>query len=271
MFHIILIIILLLVIIGLSLYIYTYCPIGSKGPAVEQHPPIIQQHPPIIQQPVIQQPPIIQQPIIQQPPIIQKPYIQPESVHTEMEMQEQIHIPKQEQTTPSPISEIKQKPIQESQPESIHTETVQEMDILQPEAIWVNEHNRVRSTVNQKPIKWNDGIAKGAQGHANKCQFQHSQPTDRTMGKVVLGENLGYASPYDSHDEKDMVKMWEDEKKNYKFPQFPDSSKDGVTGHYTQIINKNVTEIGCGCSKCDKAKLCVCRYNPIQLGNKPPY
>jgi hypothetical protein len=65
--------------------------------------------------------------------------------------------------------------------------------------------------------------------------------------------------------------LWEDEKQYYRHPQYPSQGIGGETGHYTQIINKNVTEIGCACANCNGSKLCVCRYDPIQLGNQYPY
>lgn len=65
--------------------------------------------------------------------------------------------------------------------------------------------------------------------------------------------------------------MWESEKEYYNYPQYPSESKKGETCHYTQMVNKNVTEIGCGCAKCNESKICVCRYNPMQMGNEYPY
>jgi uncharacterized protein YkwD len=147
--------------------------------------------------------------------------------------------------------------------------------------IWVNEHNKIRKQVpgvdTLLPVAWNDDIAKGAQEYANQCKFEHSTQASRTFGKNILGENLGMGSPSSMYNETKMVNMWDSEKKLYMYPNPPDSN----TGHYTQIINKNVSEIGCGCNDCNNShnssnnnnndKLCVCRYNPIQIGNQSPY
>lgn len=137
--------------------------------------------------------------------------------------------------------------------------------------IWVDEHNRIRADVGLGPIAWNEDIASGAKKHAETCKFEHSSNNERQFGSQILGENLGYGSPYDNFTDKQMIKMWEDEKAHYKHPQKPSESATGVTGHYTQIVNKNVTELGCGCANCGGKKQCVCRYNPIQLGSEPPY
>ncbi len=64
-----------------------------------------------------------------------------------------------------------------------------------------------------------------------------------------------------------IFKLWADEKQYYIYPQGPNDK----TGHYTQIVNKNVTEIGCACSNCNGDKICACQYNPGQYGGEPPY
>ena len=141
--------------------------------------------------------------------------------------------------------------------------------------IWLNEHNRIRSNVGQTNIKWNDSIANGATKYAEQlakngsCSLSHSNIVDRKFGSILLGENLSYGSPSSKYNDKEMVKLWESEKMKYNYPGTPQSIP-GV-GHYTQIINKNVKEIGCGCANCGKGRICVCRYNPIQSGNRPPY
>ena len=138
--------------------------------------------------------------------------------------------------------------------------------------VWVDEHNRIRADVGQSPIAWNQQIADRAKKHVNKCKDEHSSDASRKLGKITLGENLAFGSPYKSFSDDEMVKMWEEEKEFYTHPEKPSSSTKGETGHYTQIINKNVTEIGCACSKCGTDdKLCVCQYNPGQFGDVPPY
>jgi len=129
---------------------------------------------------------------------------------------------------------------------------------------WVTEHNRIRADVGQKPVRWNQNIANGATEYAKKCVFQHAN-------QRTLGENLAMGSPSSRYDDKTMVKMWESEKKDYKHPSYPRITSPGETGHYTQMVNKNVSEIGCGCSECGKSRMCVCRYDKIQIGNQYPY
>jgi uncharacterized protein YkwD len=136
--------------------------------------------------------------------------------------------------------------------------------IMTPNNDWITEHNRIRADVGQKPVRWNQEIANGAIEHAKKCVFQHANQSTR-------GENLAMGSPSSRYDNKTMVRMWESEKKDYKHPQYPRITSPGETGHYTQMVNKNVSEIGCGCAECGKSRMCVCRYDRMQFGNQYPY
>ena len=147
--------------------------------------------------------------------------------------------------------------------------------------VWVNSHNRIRSAVHQSPVAWNNTIANGATQYAerlaqsNNCQLIHSSQNERKLGNIMLGENLAMGSPASAYDEAKMMGLWEDEKQYYRYPDNVNVQKPRgqEVGHYTQIINKNVKEIGCGCATCGGrgGKVCVCRYNPIQIGNQAPY
>jgi len=255
-----------------------------------------QQYVPSQQNPVVQ-PQVIEKqvPVVVQPIIMDSPYSQPAYhpiQHYPSQPQLQIKTPQQKPIDVQPANqEIKpssNKPvIQETKPLTpIGPQTNQEIKPMvtqekvqietQPiiqsnDNIWTMEHNRIRADVGQKPVKWNSTIAQGAQDYANKCKMQHSANDDRKLGSVLLGENLSFGSPFTSYDDKRMMGLWESEKQYYKHPQYPSKGTGGETGHYTQIINKNVTEIGCGCANCNNSKMCVCRYNPIQNGSQYPY
>lgn len=137
---------------------------------------------------------------------------------------------------------------------------------------WVKEHNRIRKSVGLEPVGWNIDLANRASEYSKMCNFSHSLNSDRKYGDVTLGENIAQGAPYEVYDIDKMVNLWERESEFYKYPDTPTIIGANQTGHYTQIINKNVKEIGCGCSRCgENSKLCVCQYNKIQEGNKPPY
>lgn len=117
---------------------------------------------------------------------------------------------------------------------------------------WLNEHNKYRKMHQVSELKWSAKIAKSAQDYANTCPNGHSNTN--------YGENLAYSTALQT--ENDVVKRWYDEVDKYDFsnPKF-----NTQTGHFTQIVWKNTTEIGCGQkSNCGgKWKdIVVCQYNP---------
>lgn len=145
--------------------------------------------------------------------------------------------------------------------------------------IWINEHNRVRRDVGQPPVFWNQDMANASTAYAEQCKGMNHSPQDqRIYNNILLGENLIEATPavytpangkptFIYPTDRDYVVAWENEKQYYHHPQYPNHDN----GHYVQMINKNVKEIGCGCSMCNNKKLCVCRYNPSQIENQYPY
>lgn len=131
---------------------------------------------------------------------------------------------------------------------------------------WVDEHNRVRATVGQPKVAWNSDIAKAASEYAASCKGTEASPlASRKYKDITLGENI-YSLPLSSSTKpNDFVAAWEAEKTKYSHPSKP--TTDNL--HYTQMINKNVTELGCGCANCNDKKICVCRYNPVQTDDAP--
>jgi uncharacterized protein YkwD len=148
----------------------------------------------------------------------------------------------------------------------------------QNSATWLNSINSVRATVGQSPVIWNQTIANEAQQHANLCVFQHSNPLQE-LNNVDLGENL-WAGTANSYAIPEIVNDWASEKASYTYPNTLEQNEQqtsAVVGHYTQLVNKNVTQVGCGCSpSCTTGdmngmQLCSCNFLPIQLSNDVPY
>lgn len=141
-------------------------------------------------------------------------------------------------------------------------------------SVWLSAHNSTRAAVGVCPVKWNNTIAQGAQAWANCCPPTSNPHSDisaafRQYGSNTLGENVTMGEPYTSWTDSGLYQLWANEESSYTagqtFAQNPNA------GHYTQIVNKTVTDIGCGCANCSNWKFCVCRYNPIQQDNQVPY
>jgi pathogenesis-related protein 1 len=136
-------------------------------------------------------------------------------------------------------------------------------------------HNRWRSGVGVPPLRWSDKLAGIAQGWAdhltsNGCSMYHSGNG--------YGENIYQASALmwsDGRNElqkktpQHVTDSWGSE---VKFYNYADNSCSGVCGHYTQLVWKTTTEVGCAMSVCgNNSQIWVCSYYPAGnfVGQKP--
>ncbi len=124
----------------------------------------------------------------------------------------------------------------------------------------VNRHNAIRAEVFKgAKMSWDSSLAKSAQAYANYLastgKFEHDKSNS-------YGENL-YASSSSKASYVDAINSWYSEKKYYHYG-------DGYspkTAHYTQMIWKKSTHLGCGKAIYQKGRfkggtVVVCRYNP---------
>lgn len=133
----------------------------------------------------------------------------------------------------------------------------------------LSAHNGVRAAVSQPSnypgtwvplpaLVWSEEVAASAQGWADNlrtnsnCRLAHEQAGP--LGENVAGGYVGY-SPARAVDD------WAAERKNYAFA--PAYVHSDVWGHYTQVVWRNSTELGCGMAFCDNGtNVIVCRYRP---------
>ncbi len=148
-----------------------------------------------------------------------------------------------------------------------------------------NFHNEVRRKHGVPALKWSPRLAVHAQQWANYlatrngCVMQH-RPLSGEF-KRIYGENIFWASPRRWSDGRveiqpisaeDVVFSWADEEKFYNYAN--NSCQRGeICGHYTQLVWKTSTEVGCGMRICpDKGQMWVCSYNPPgNYINERPY
>jgi hypothetical protein len=120
-------------------------------------------------------------------------------------------------------------------------------------------HNKYRLQLDIPPISWSNALADKAQEWADHLvsegRFEHSG----------AGENLamGTAGEFSLTD---FVDIWGQEQQ-YFIPDvsFPHVSTTGSwvdVGHYTQVVWRNTTEVGCGIARGNGRDILVCQYNP---------
>ncbi len=95
-----------------------------------------------------------------------------------------------------------------------------------------------------------------------------------------VGENLFWASPvmYSNGTSAlqpvtatQVVDSWGAENKDYNY-QSNTCKKGQICGHYTQVVWRDTTQIGCGKAVCsDNSQVWVCQYSPAgnYIGKKP--
>jgi pathogenesis-related protein 1 len=143
----------------------------------------------------------------------------------------------------------------------------------------VTAHNKWRNNVNVPPLIWSSSLADTAQVYADKlkttqvCKMVHSH----TNG---LGENLFWASALtysnrssavQSVSPTEAVDEWGSEKADYNYTANA-CTKGKMCGHYTQVVWKDTTQVGCGKAICtDNSQIWVCNYTPAGnfIGQKP--
>ncbi|MDX1959828.1 MAG: CAP domain-containing protein [Leptospiraceae bacterium] len=138
----------------------------------------------------------------------------------------------------------------------------------------VNIHNQYRtSTSSSIPnLTWSSEIATYAQAWANtlktnkNCGLEHRSGSNDTKnyGENLYGITGGKATP------TNVTKAWYDEVTDYNYSA--NSCASGkVCGHYTQVVWKNSTSLGCGFASCTNGEVWVCNYNPPGnfVGQKP--
>lgn len=123
--------------------------------------------------------------------------------------------------------------------------------------------NRERAVVAVPPLAWDDRLAKGAAVWAKHLsrtgRFEHSpdQPGAELHGENIWGGTPGYYQP------ENMIALWASEKKVFRPGTFPNNSRTRRVedvSHYTQLIWRRTSHVGCAVSAAGSEEILVCRY-----------
>ena len=135
-------------------------------------------------------------------------------------------------------------------------------------------HNQERALVGVQPLTWSNSLADGAQTWANQMEttgeFAHSTCCGAFRD---YGENLAGIYNTTSAGIVEGQARWVAEKNNYHGGPFDPNAPD-VYGHYTQMVWRTTTEVGCGTASQSGLQFAVlvCRYSPPgNIFGQPPY
>ncbi len=131
----------------------------------------------------------------------------------------------------------------------------------------LSHHNKVRADVGVGPLAWSANLAGYAQQWAEQlaisgCRMKHRQPN-------AYGENL-FQGTFGAFTAVDAAKAWETEKKDYAGGVLTDANW-APSGHYTQMVWRQTTQVGCGQAICNSTLIVACNYDPPGnfMGRKP--
>jgi uncharacterized protein YkwD len=123
-------------------------------------------------------------------------------------------------------------------------------------------HNAYRAEVGVPNLTWSSSLANSAKAWADYLVDANIIEHSQTNG---YGENI-WAGTRSAYSLTDMVNYWGSEQRyfisNQPFPNLSTTGNWVDVGHYTQIVWRNTTEVGCGLSRSNNMDVFVCQYTP---------
>lgn len=125
-------------------------------------------------------------------------------------------------------------------------------------------HNLERSRVRVAPLQWDPLLAAAAASYgpsiARSGRLQHSPRASRPGQR----ENL-WMGTRGAFSPEQMVGTWIAERRHFRPGIYPNVSKTGNwydVSHYTQLIWKGTTRVGCAVHSAGQWDYLICRYSP---------
>lgn len=113
----------------------------------------------------------------------------------------------------------------------------------------LDAHNVARARWGAAPLLWSQTLADYAQTVSNTCRFAHSNGP--------YGENLAIGSGLSCEVALD---LWVAEERQWPPGGTPGFSS--ATGHFSAVVWKSTTQVGCATRSCSGRNFVTCSYNP---------
>jgi hypothetical protein len=125
-------------------------------------------------------------------------------------------------------------------------------------------HNQARATAGVPTLVWDRELAESAAAYG---------PTLTQLGRPVHAQRFGRNCPHENllqstrggRTPEQMVAYWVSEKRSYVPGIFPNVSRTGQwsdVAHYTQVIWRSTTRVGCAVHSDQNYDWLICRYTP---------
>ncbi|MDY6923590.1 MAG: CAP domain-containing protein [Pseudomonadota bacterium] len=131
------------------------------------------------------------------------------------------------------------------------------------EARLLAAHNAERATVGTPPLRWADNLEAEARVWARELIGSNRFAHDPALHGH--GENLWTGWGGRVWTPEEMVGEWIAEKADYRHEVFPNVSRTAAwsdVGHYTQLVWRDTTHVGCAVERRGDRSVLACRYAP---------
>ncbi len=128
----------------------------------------------------------------------------------------------------------------------------------------LERHNEQRRAAGVPPLVWDAKLAIGAAAYARSLSLTGELVHSPRAGRPGIGENL-WVGTVGRFAPDAGIASWAAERADFRDGVFPGVSRTGNwldVSHYTQMIWRTTTHVGCGLVRSIRWEALVCRYSP---------
>jgi hypothetical protein len=166
-------------------------------------------------------------------------------------------------------SQPQQSQPQQSQPQQSTSSSTQ--GSLSSQALAI--HNQYRAALGIPALTWSSLLAQSAQAWAN--YLAQTGTISHSPNRINIGENLAYGSA-STNDVTELIDLWGSEEQYFvpgqNYPSCSTTGNESSVEHYTQMIWRATTQLGCGMSTANGMIYLVCQYETAgNIDGQPVY